>query len=231
MAKHSHSDFSAVFILATGLISLSGSVNAQGSGSTFGTENTVNDAIIASMGAGIGSDGDGAYVDGTSCVTGVGGSQGGGVSKFWTVDNNDSDCRALERGDWRYLTFDFGLGNAPGDLDGIGGPQQIELAPARWGVNSPFKSAPNAHRIVIYVLGVGADGKVTEEGKAWRLEYKEPGSVNIVGDSRVITPDSLAEADLYQTLFTPRGKKVWREEVHLGTFFMPFHLTVAPSTP
>ena len=183
------------------------------------------------MGAGVGSDGGGAYVDGVDCVTGVAGSQGGGVAKFRTVDNNDSGCRSLARGDWRYLTFDFGAGNAPGDLDGDGIAEQVEHAPARVGVNSPYKSTPDAHRIVIRILGVDGDGNVTEADRAWILEYREPGTVIALGDTRVITPDGLAMADLYETVVTVRGKKERHTQEFVGTFFMPFSLTVEPATP
>ena len=100
MSRQFHRITAVGLIPAIILISATASIDAQGGGSTFSTTNTVTELVL---GKGIGGDGGGQYIDGFDCVTGVGGSQGGGVSKFKTVDNLDSACSALSRACLRFL--------------------------------------------------------------------------------------------------------------------------------
>jgi len=189
-------------------------------------EGTVSDGYSP----GVGSDGDGAYVDGEDCVSVLGGTKGGGFYQLRTVSNAQPGCK--ENPFQRFLTLDFGDSMvAPGDLDGDGEYEQIEGPPARFIAGTAFgkKATREGTEVVILFMEVNDDGSTTQE-TAWQLEYQNRATVQVISNDvrRIFLLPGEAAADLFEIVESPRIKKgrgkVTTTKKDHGTYIMPFEV-------
>ncbi len=184
-----------------------------------------------SLSLGVGSDGEGIYVDGQNCVSVVGDKRGRGFYQLRTVSNSEPGCKVNPF--VRFLTLNFGVDSngvplAPGDLDGDGENEQVEGPPARFIAFTAFgkKAARDGTEVAILVMEVNADGSTTQE-TAWNLQYQNLANVEVIGNDvrRIYLPQETADADLFEIELIVNGRgKVKKKETHRGTYTMPFEV-------
>lgn len=171
------------------------------------------------------SDNGTAYVDGSpsyapNCVTSQRSS--GGVYQLRTIAATDA-CKAVQRPEWRWFTFDLGAGNTL-DLDQDGAAEPIELAPGRLLADNTFAQGATGTNGKIYIFLVNSDG-TTEWDTKWELRYRGGLVVTVLAEGGRLLQASagMATVDIYNK---------WRAGKPLGspiaTFDLPFSLTLTP---
>lgn len=192
-------------------------------GSTGANWTLVADAFdVASDGKGtLDADGDGnddanGYVDEDQCV------RVAIDKKFYqlrTIRNTDA-CKALARGEWRYLQ----LSGTGLDLDQDGTVESTEDAPARF--IAPDLFAPgrtSSTPVTILVLTVNDDGSTTQDTR-YRIEYVDEAPIDKQSDRHAIELPSGSASDL-ATVCEPQADGSCS---HVTDVNLSFHVEAGP---
>lgn len=161
------------------------------------------------------SDGRGTYVDGTSCVTSLGGSAGGGLYQLRSIENILA-CTSLTRGVWRGFAFDLGVASADLDQDGV--QEAVEDAPARMLADKAFAQGATSTPVKILVLEALPSGATTQNTK-WTLIYTSNVPVSGTGARTLEAIAGQAQVKIYAGTYG-------RGSVAVATVDLPFKLTL-----